>query len=208
MRRFSAVLNILSIVTVLVAGEANLAVASLVASVNNEGSTTLHEIAIYPGETFSLDINISVDSSIISAGMELLASASDIVDIIDGCFHSPWDTDVWPIPVGGVDRVSGPLAAILPSGSWFEPGSCTLASLALRVGTDALPGIYTLNVDNVQFRDDWATPVEPIPGDPGPDFILEVLPDPATGLLLAGAAVLFWSRRPRLGRALHCHARP
>jgi len=194
MRRFSAILNILSIVTVLVAGEANLAVASLVASVNNEGSTTLHEIAIYPGETFSLDINISVDSSIISAGMELLASASDIVDIIDGYFHSPWDTNVWPIPLGGVDPVSSPLAAIVPWGSSFGPGSCTLASLDLAVDADALPGTYALNVDNVEFREHWAIP-EPGPGDAGPDFLVEVVPEPASVFFFTGTLILLLCRR-------------
>jgi len=187
MGRFSAIVRIVSMVTTVVGGGASPAAATFMASVNNQGSTTLHEITVYPGEEFSVDINISPDAGIGVVSMRLQASASNILDVTDGWYHSPWEGS---IPTGGVDPASDPFGASVPIGPPPDSGSpTTLATLNLRIDNPAPPGVHTLNLSDITGS---SCPICPdvIDGDPGPDFVVEVLPEPITVWSLAGGVLL------------------
>src|SRR5262245_13750207 len=70
-------------------------------SVNNYGSTTLHEISIYAGHAFTVYINLNVPGQIFTAGARLHSSASNVFDVTGGLYFSPWTLPFGSIAPGG-----------------------------------------------------------------------------------------------------------
>ncbi|MHC4158403.1 MAG: hypothetical protein ACYSSO_04910, partial [Planctomycetota bacterium] len=119
-------------------------------SVNNAGSTTLHEITISPGDAFSVDLNVTTNEALIDIGGRFEASASNVFDITGGIYHSPWDALTNPIPVGGLDPASDYLRGSPGFGNSVGPGDWKFATLNLLLDQSTSLGTYTLNVTDVR----------------------------------------------------------
>ncbi|MBI4580259.1 MAG: hypothetical protein HY718_11190 [Planctomycetes bacterium] len=164
---------------------------AVVVSLNNPGSTTLHEVEVVPGGTFSVDVNVTVDqvSGVGWLQFALRASTSGVFDVSDLTANAPWIRYGTGI-VGGMDDTSS-YGGLLYLGDppRFGPGSATVASV--RIAVDPVSSLGTYTIDAVGIT--WAgSPVIPEhwPGQPGPSFIVRVLPEPATLLLLLPGVLL------------------
>lgn len=169
------------------------ALGSVIVSLNNPGSTTLHEVWVQPGETFSIDVNLDTDISLFTVGLRIGASASNVFDVLQATVRPPWN-QAGNYIVGGVDPVSGSYAVILSPPNLFGPGVSTLATLQVAVDASAPETDYRLGIAVAEFVDRWTTP-ESQPATGGPGFLVHVVPEPASLLLLLPA--FFFVRRLR-----------
>jgi hypothetical protein len=173
------------------------AVPNFTVSVNNTGSTTLHEITLSPGDAFSVDLNVTTNEALYDISMYLRANTNDVFDITDGSYHSPWDVSTNPIPVGGLDPQSSHVLLGSPGGfNQVGPGNSKFATLDLLTDSSASLGEYTINVTQVHSLIDPMIPGFYV-GNSGPDFIVNVIPEPATITLLGAGIIGILSYRKR-----------
>lgn len=172
-----------------------LALGSVVVSLNNEGSTTQHEITVNPGDIFNVDLGFTGDEQVASLLMQIRASVDEVLTLSGGTAESSW-VAAPETPHAGLDPVSGAFGFYLASGSAVGPGSYRVALLQMGVRPSAVPGVYSLSLDSIQFSHQMPNPVEPLAGSPGPDFIVEVLPEPTTGVLVLAAGLMLSLARP------------
>jgi hypothetical protein len=175
------------------------AVPNFTVSVNNTGSTTLHQITLSPGDAFSVDLNVTTDEALLDIGARFEASASGVFDITGGLYHSPWDVATIAIPVGDVDPLSGFLAGSPGFGNTAGLGASKLATLDLLVDSSFSLGTHTINVRDVRSSVDLMIPAFYI-GDSGPDFVVNVVPEPATFLFLALGVFGIRARRSKYNK--------
>ena len=160
-------------------------------SVNNMGSLVDHAIMVNPGDTFSVDINVSDGSDgWVIYDLKLQASTRAVFEWTAVTYQNPW-LPVLPFQPHGLDPTSHPFEAVAQS--WLvEP---TLATSELLIDAQVPPGIYTLNVIDGKVRECPTCPAF-MHVHSGPDFVVEVVPEPSTALLiLAGAFVIMRARR-------------
>ena len=169
--------------------------AAVVVSVNNPGSIDDHVISVFPGNTFSIDINVSTSDEIFEVhGMSLVASAPDVLAVTGGSCRGPW-TNSSLLPLGNLDPASSSFDVTLPNPmQYFGPGESTFATLDLQVNADAPTDLFSLNVVDAQYTLCWFCPAFGTV-EPGPDFLVEVVPEPSSMLLLVGGALLLVGRR-------------
>ena len=149
-------------------------------SINNEGSFTEHAVTIAPGDTFRVDLNVHNLEPIFDLyDLELLASDDSVLSVVGG--------DINP---GELDPVSHPFEWMLPFPGELGPGDWTLGSVEMLVREPAVPDVYTLSPIDGKFT---ACRICPAFGfaEPGPDFIVTVVPEPTT-MLLAISALVGW----------------
>jgi hypothetical protein len=153
-------------------------------SLNNEGSTTLHEVTIAPGGTFSTDVNLAIDSPSWALGMYLQASSSHIFTAAGFTYLPPFNGSGWYAlaPAGALDPAIG-FGVQAPEPGDLGPGDFTLGTALISVNPLAPAGAYTLNLSDIRAR---GSPLEQgyLLGLPGPDFTVTVTPEPASALLL------------------------
>jgi hypothetical protein len=164
--------------------------ASVMVSLNNPGSTTLHEIEVTPGSTFNVDVNLDTSRIVRSIWVEAMASASHTFEIIGAAAQSPWLLS--GTGAGSLDPVSGDFFWGLAYPDRFGPGTCTLGTLEFAVAPTA-QGAYTLDLWPVcyDWLGDWAV------GTSGPSFVVHVTPEPGASLLALGACIFFCLRHRR-----------
>jgi len=166
----------------------------VVVSVNNPGSFDDHFVSVFPGGSFSIDINVATSTEIIDVlGMTLMASAPDVLAISGGLYCDPW-SNYEPLPVGNLDPGSDPFRAAVPAPEYFGPGASTLATFYIVLNADAPTDVFTLNVVDAKCTACWICPAFFFAGS-GPDFVVEVVPEPSSVFLLAGGALLLVRRR-------------
>lgn len=171
-----------------------LAFGGFVVRLNNEGSTTLHEIVVGPGDVFSLDVNASLPGDGIAVGLDLVASESDRFSLLQVSYHAPWSSPLSKPPVlGGLDP-SRRLDALLPEPVVAADVTATVATI--QVGVDAATplGTYGLDALNAQGVQGWFS------GDivilsPGPTFSIQVVPEPCAASLVAIGFLVISRRR-------------
>ena len=174
--------------------------AGVIVSVNNSGSFDDHVISASPGDTFSIDINVSTTDEIFEVhGMRLVASAPDVLAITGGSCRDQWISPGL-LPLGNLDPDSTPFGLTLPIPmQYFGPGESTFATLDIQVDAGAPTDLFTLNVVGGEYFACWICPAfDTIQS--GPDFLVEVVPEPSSMLLLAGGALLLARRRSALRR--------
>lgn len=161
------------------------ALGNVIVSLNNPGSTTLHEIEVERGETFSVDVNIDPSPDMVGIRFKLGASTENVLTLTDGTFYDPFDMTSSVIPFGPLVPMSEELSA---SVSTFDPQpvSSPLGTLSLTVDTNAMLAAYTLNLADIFWAPSRATEI--LPGTAGQDFYIQVVPEPSS---LLAASVLF-----------------
>ena len=173
--------------------------ACVVVSANNAGSFDEHAVSVRPGDTFSIDINVSAAEEIFNVhGMTLMASGPPVLQVTGGRYRNPW-TSYGSLPLGEVDPASSPFDVILPYPEYFGPGESTLATLDILVDANAPTDLLTLNVVDGTYDACWYC-LAFWYAQSGPDFLVDVVPEPTSILLLAGGALLLARRRSALGR--------
>ena len=185
-------LLIATFILLLMAGTAN--ASFFMVSVNNPSNTNLHEITVSPGDVFEIELNVTTTQDLIDIQTFLNASENNVFAISDGYYFSPWDTQSLPIPTGDLAPSSDWLYGSPGVDNVVVPGSWPFVTLDLTVAPSAPLGTYTLNVSPV-----WSSVGLNLPslhdGDSGPDFIVHVVPEPTTLLLLGFGAVMLRRRR-------------
>ncbi len=167
--------------------------SGVTASVNNVDSFDDHASTVRPGDAFSVDLNVYTEHQIFHIyDAKLSASASDVLSITGGFVHFPW-TAYGTLPPGELSPLSDPFGFILPFYEYFGPGESTLATLELLVDSNAVPGVYTLNIVGAEYTACWICPAFWYV-DSGPDFVITVVPEPATAWLLALGVLLLIRR--------------
>jgi hypothetical protein len=166
--------------------------ATVLVSLNNPGSTTLHEISVVPGGTFDVDVNLDTSWQVVGVGCQVRASASGVFDILQNTAKTPW---LGGGGVGGLDPTSPDMGWGLPDPDVFPPGAAALASLQIAVDPSAATGTYHLDPVNITARQDrfvmgW------FGGVAGPTFVVHVVPEPSSAVtvfILAVALPRRWS---------------
>ena len=169
--------------------------AGVVVGLYNEGSYTLHEIAaVQPGESFLIDVTVDTDLQIFDiAQIRFVASEAHVFTLAGGFFHEPWiDGMIWR---QDLNRRSSPFIIVVPDPDYFGPGIGTVATLEMTVNPAAPEGIYSIGIAGGEHRICRTCAVtQPI--SHGPPFVVNVVPEPATLLLLlSGTALLLKPRR-------------
>lgn len=169
-------------------------VAVPVVSLNNPGSTTLHEVTVAPGGTFSIDLNLNADMQLNNIMMlTVQANASNVFDVVQVSPNPPWTGN--NNMIGGVDPVSNRFDTFLPAPLKFGPGITTLASIKLSVDEITFPGLYTLDV-RAFYYSGTGGPIEDFhPALSGPLLAVHVIPEPATIVMLVALGLFIASRR-------------
>lgn len=170
--KISSVVFILGLVTIC----PTLGFGSVLISLNNEGSTTLHEIEVVPGGTFSMDVNLEMDQAIYGVFFRVLVSDGAVFEVLDVASHEPWGISDASI-VGPIDPMSGRLQSLASVWS-VGPGSSTLATLSVGVQSGAAQGTYALDVVDGSFVWDRLVPAQAT-AEGGPSFSIHVIPEPA-----------------------------
>jgi hypothetical protein len=163
--------------------------AGVIVSLNNPGSTTLHEIEVTPGSTFSVDVNIETTTILHQLICYARASESDVLEIISLTDLSPWLVSGGASPLNPVSEM---MAWGVSPPNHFGPGACSVGTIKVAVAPTA-QGTYTLDVRRVYYDwgGDWAG------GASGPDFVVHVIPEPGVSLLTLGACIFFCLRHRR-----------
>lgn len=164
---------------------------AVVVSLNNPGSTTMHEVEVKPGDEFNVDINIEPTTAMVWLRFTLTASSSSLLTLSDGTFYGPFDMARSPIPVGPLTPHSDELGAAV---STFEAQqvSSPLGSLSFVVDAQTQPGEYTVNLASVYWKDSWVSTVLPFPAQVGPGFNIHVVPEPSlTAVLILSGLLVF-----------------
>ena len=162
--------------------------ANPIVIVNNQGSSSQHEITVAPGDFFEIDINLDTDTSLFRVDWKIAADTPGIFTITDGSYLPP-NIFSNPIPLGGLDPFSDIFIWQTGPPAMFGPGFSTMATITVAVHTSAPIGDYTLNVVEGVFVDCLLCDVEPSPVDIGPDYFVHVVPEPST-LTLAALAIV------------------
>lgn len=160
-------------------------------SVNNVDSLVDHAITVNSGVTFGVDVNVGDGSGAwMIYDLKLQAGAIGVFDWSGVTYRDPW-LNLLPFEPHGLDPTSHAFEAV--AHSWLmEP---TLATLELSVDFQAPPGVYTLNVIDGKVT---ACPICPafVYAQSGPDFLVDVVPEPGSALLiLAGSIAIMRARR-------------
>ena len=165
-------------------------------SPNNQGSTTLHEITVSPGGTFSTDINFAGNMGYWNLSMYLQASASGVLSVSGFTFHAPFNESEWytGVPSGGIDPVTSRFGIAAPPNLSVGPGNLTIGTGVIGVNPLASPGTYTLNVADILGVPSPLTPAFDT-GTPGPDFTVTITPEPASAMLLGFLLLGVFRRR-------------
>ncbi len=168
----------------------------VIVSLNNPGSTTLHEVWVEPGGRFDVDINLNaVDlpagRSVGWVSLVVQANASEVFDALQVTDVDPWSSQgtVTSI-VGGIDPISGRSAF---TGSTVETGLSRVASVQFAVAPGSLLGAYGIDATGVLWTD---SPVNGLrwPGGSGPTFAVHVIPEPASMVMILSFGLVL-SRR-------------
>lgn len=171
----------------------SLASASVIVSLNNPGSMTLHEIEVAPGNTFCVDVNFDVSTSAYMVWFALQASESGIFEVAAVSDTLPWST-VEPSQMLGVLQPESGIWRTNRSGPaiYGEPGVTSAGMIQVALGQLAPPGDYTISIVRAEY---FETPfVGMLPAIAGPDFTIHV-PVPESGtIVLLSAALLFIGR--------------
>lgn len=172
---------------------------AVVVSLNNPGSTTLHEVVIEPGRSFAVGLNLDTDCELFWIRAAIQANVSNVFAVEEIVDKSPWSSLAYPSVTGSIDPVTDPFTATLPFPDFFGPGSTGVATVLLTVDSTAPIASYTLQLVDVTFHWTRVNPVGPGVGVSGPSFLVHVVPEPATALLILGGSVGVRRRR----RPLH-----
>ncbi len=148
-----------------------------VVSLNNSNSFVDHEITVQPGETFSTALYLDATQYIGYLGVRMQASESYIFEMDSWALNPDaprLSYDVYDV---------GPFEHVLLDG--FE----------IRVLDNVVPGDYSISIVGGQGAD---CPIcdNVILTQPGPDFLVTVVPEPSTWILIfMGAAVMIGGNR-------------
>ena len=169
------------IATMLLAAWPGGALGAVIVSLNNPGSTTLHEVEVTPGATFSLDLNLDAGSPVSVVDLSLGTSSVGILNVVQVTANSPWHITQNNM-IGRVDPQSGNLRTAYGFDSLpFGPGTSKLDSIEISVDPLATEGSYTIDLVAARYfvvsiipENDWR------PATSGPSFIVHVVPEPAS----------------------------
>jgi hypothetical protein len=167
---------------------------SVVVSLNNPGSTTLHEVTVAPGGTFSLDINVNATGiQITSIWGGVQASHIGVFSVLQVSDSAPWNSTGSGL-VGALNP-SRTFYSHLPFPLEFGPGSTTPASVVIEVASAAPRGDYSIAV-----VDPWAqwglSSGDLTRGTPGPDFVAHIVPEPSIFPMILMAGLPLLRRQP------------
>lgn len=160
------------------------ALGNVIVSLNNPGSTSLHEIGVEPGDAYDVDLNLTTPESLYLITLAFEASTSNVFEILQVTDTLPWSSAGSPSIVGTLSPQSGTFGTGYPSPDYFGPGMANLAAMRLQVAPETPTGTYTLEIVDPQFHWSRFNPVEPWPASPGPAFIVHVVPEPASVTLV------------------------
>lgn len=168
--------------------------ADVAVSLNNSGSFTTHEIPVLPGESFLIDINLDTTVELFDVSdVRLVASESNVLTLLRGVYHDPWG-GVGPIRAGELNPLSTRMNFFLPAPDYFGPGTTTLATITIAVNPNAAQAAFTISIAGGEHRVCRECP-DTVPINHGPDFIVNIVPEPATLLLLLSGTALLLKRR-------------
>lgn len=173
------------------------ALGDVIVSLNNPGSTTLHEITVEPGDAFAVNMSLNTDSILNAVRLQIESNASDVFDVTEITPVAPWSISENNM-VGGLDPETGSATVAFPDLNGFGPGVSTLATIQFSVDPLALQQTYTIDV-----REPWYFRISPVPENDwqratgGPSLLVHVLPEPVALILLLTGAILLARRRPR-----------
>lgn len=159
-------------------GLATPAVAEVIVNVNNAGSTTLHEVSVLPGDQFEVDVSYGTDDGGGLITMYFRANMPGILEVLEGAWREPWTGS---IPLGGIDPLSAPFGGAVPLQA--VPTGPTLAMFSIGVDTTAAPGDYLLNTDGIRGSS-TINSMDIFYGQPGPDFLVRVIPEPGMAAMM------------------------
>jgi hypothetical protein len=171
--------------------------AAVIVSLNNPGSTTLHEITVTPGETFSIDLNLDTDIHLWWVGTAIGADVSGVFDLVQMIDSPPWSGAATSSAPGGLDPVTDPFETSMPYPESFSTRTAVLATAHLSVEPAADTGSYTLQVVDPMFHDSRFAPVAREPAEPGPTLVVYIVPEP-TSFLFAFALACSLGLKRRL----------
>jgi hypothetical protein len=163
--------------------------AAFVVDLNNSGTTTLHEISVTPGQSFDVDVNVSVDPQAFDVQFKLAASSSKSFGVEAVQPVSPWTT-ASNQAIGLLEPESGAYRTLLPDPLYFGPGLTKVATVTFRVDADCTLGEYAIVPTDILGRGLRSVP-EYGQGTAGPDFVVHVVPEPTGSILLLLGAVSF-----------------
>lgn len=162
----------------------SLAAASVIVSLNNPGSTTLHEIWVEPGAAFGIDVNLATGEEVGWLQLALQASTSEVFDLLDTNINDPWRVYAGADMVGGIDgRSANGSFRFFGDPPRFGPGVSTVARVQISVDLLAPVDAYLIDVTSIRWTINPVTP-ELDAGQPGPGFVVHVIPEPASLCLL------------------------
>jgi hypothetical protein len=167
---------------------------SAIFSLNNPGSTTLHEIEVEPGDTFQVDQNLSFsDESCFWVSLVIHASQPGLFTSVARTLRVPWT--LGSDGIGPLDPDSSTMSSSLPFPDYFGPGQTTIAAVEIAVDPAAAPDMYSISVVQATYVPGRWTPTLGF-GTPGPEFIVHVIPEPAGAVLaLFGVMAVLCRRR-------------
>jgi hypothetical protein len=165
------------------------ALGSLIVSLNNPGSTTLHEVEVAPGSTFDVDITAAPITNMVWLAFEISASAEGLLTLTGATLHDPWDESRSVVPLGPLAPTSETFVLNVSS-LRPQPVYSPLITLNLDIASDVQPGTYALNVMDVYWKETYVDLSLPFRGQPGEPFVVHVVPEPVPVTLLLFAALL------------------
>jgi hypothetical protein len=165
---------------------------SVVVSLNNPGSTTLHEITVEPGDTFTVDINVEYHAYVGWVCAAATASSVGVFDVVEVTDNPPWTSQgTFSSMVGPLDPTSGVSAFSRRGSPWS--GVITMASIQIAVDAEAAIGTYGLNTAHILWTGSPVIP-ERWPGMAGPTFSVHVVPEPSLAAVLILSGLLVFRR--------------
>ncbi len=161
-------------VVLLLAGLHSPAPGAVTMSLVTAGGST-PSVTVAPGGTFSVDIRLDIqDTLVVAAQAQFAAGTANVLDISGGTYTAAeWDAS-WGLSIDsmGLDPVGPAPIGSLPVADYIGPATVTvLATVHLTVDPAAPAGTYTLNLINASVGDDTFTDIDAILG---PNFIVTV----------------------------------
>jgi len=165
---------------------------SVVVSLNNPGSTTLHAITVEPGDTFIVDINVERDYNVEWVRVAATASSVGVFDIVEVTDNPPWTSQgTVSSMVGALDPTSGFSVFTHPRSPWCG----VIAMASIQIAVDAETAIGTYGLDTVDVRWGFSPTIGlDFPGVPGPSFLVHVVPEPSLSAMLVLSGLLVFRR--------------